>query len=295
MLYNNQPTKGNHMDYLIKSEGAVLGFCVKKQYIDFLCKKTLYKFDKESETVIYKKEIFEKEGMARIMTADENRIYISDFCTLYVLDGNNYELIVKLKIGENLSSDICGMATDKNKVYCSVRNGSIVTVDKSSFEKKEYHLSESSMWSLKIYGNKLLCGTVDGQLLLLEREKMSINKKLILSKQNIRSLYLSDKTLYAACQNKKLFKIDLEEFEVTGLQKNAHNKMFDCVGIYEDMLLTVSYPCGEIALWDINTLEKRKEFKTALSLSGSAYIEENKLYITSRNIYGIGIIYLNLT
>ena len=33
----------------------------------------------------------------------------------------------------------------------------------------------------------------------------------------------------AACQNKKLFKIDLEEFEVTGLQKNAHNKMFDII------------------------------------------------------------------
>ena len=145
MLYNNQPTKGNHMDYLIKSEGAVLGFCVKKQYIDFLCKKTLYKFDKESETVIYKKEIFEKEGMTKIMIADENRIYISNFCTLYVLDENNYEFIVKLKIGENLSSDICGMVMDKNRVYCSVRNGKIVTVEKSSFEKKEYHLDRKSV------------------------------------------------------------------------------------------------------------------------------------------------------
>ena len=53
----------NHMDYLIKSDGEVLGFSLKNQYIDFLCKKTLYKFDKESETVIYKKEIFEKEGI----------------------------------------------------------------------------------------------------------------------------------------------------------------------------------------------------------------------------------------
>ncbi len=70
------------------------------------------------------------------MIADENRIYISNFCTLYVLDENNYEFIVKLKIGENLSSDICGMVMDKNRVYCSVRNGKIVTVEKSSFEKK---------------------------------------------------------------------------------------------------------------------------------------------------------------
>ncbi len=43
----------------------------------------------------------------------------------------------------------------------------------------------------------------------------------------------------------------------------------------------------------MNTLEKRKEIKTTLSLSGNAFIEENKLYIISRNIYGVGIIYLN--
>lgn len=43
----------------------------------------------------------------------------------------------------------------------------------------------------------------------------------------------------------------------------------------------------------MNTLKKIKEIKTPLSLSGNAFIEENKLYITSRNIYGVGIIYLN--
>ncbi len=282
------------MDHLIKLESVVSGFCVKERYIYCVCKKTVYKIDKESKAIVYKKEIFRKDGLARILIADENRIFISDFCTLYILNEEDFEVIGKWKIGEDLSSDICGMTADENKIYCSVRNGKIVAVDKCSFEKKEYTVSNASMWSLKIYGNKLLCGTVDGQLLQLEREKMSIKKKLILSKQNIRCLYLSGKTLYAACQNKKLFKIDSEEFEVTGSQKIAHNKMFDCVGIYEDMLLTVSYPSGEIALWDINTLEKRKEFKTALSLNGSAYIEENKLYIASRNIYGIGIIYLNL-
>ncbi len=69
--------------------------------------------------------------------------------------------------------------------------------------------------------------------------------------------------------------------------------MFDCVRLYDDMLVTVSYPCSEIILWNMNTLEKRKDIKTPLSFSGNAYIEGDKLYITSRNIYGIGIISLN--
>lgn len=281
------------MDYLIKSEGAVLGFCMQKYYIDFLCKKTLYKIDKKSKEIVCKKELFEKEGSARIMAADENRIYISDFCTLYALGREDYEIIGKWKIGEDLSSDICGMTVDEKRIYCSIRNGRIITIDKSSFAKHEYVISDASMWSLKIFEHYLLCGTVNGQLLLLDRDTMLSEKKLILSKQNIRSLYVNGTTLYAACQDKKLFKIDLPKFEIVKLQKNVHEKMFDCVGLYDDMLVSVSYPCSEITLWDMNTLEKIKEIETPLSLSGKAYIEGNKLYITSRNIYGIGIIYLN--
>ncbi len=281
------------MKYLIELENAVSDACYKERHVYCICKKTVYKIDKETKTIAYKKEIFEKDGLARILIADKNRIFISDFCTLYVLNEENFEIVVKMKLGEDLSSDICGMTVDDKNIYCSIRNGKIITVDKNSFGKNEYDISDASMWRLKIYDKYLLCGTVDGQLLLLDRNTMSAEKKLILSKQNVRSLYINGTILYAACQDKKLFKIDLSKFEIIQFQKNVHKKMFDCVGSFDDILVTVSYPCSEIALWDMNTLEKRKEIKTPLSLSGNACVEENKLYITSRNIYGVGIIYLN--
>jgi len=282
-----------HMDYLIELESAVSDTCFNKCCIYCICKKTIYKIDKESKTIVYKKEIFEKDGLARILIADENRIFISDFCTLYILNEGDFKIVGKWKLGEDLSSDICGMTVDEKKIYCSIRNEKIITVEKNSFSKNEYDISDASMWRLKGYDNYLLCSTVDGQLLLLDRNTMSLEKTLILGKQNIRSLYVNGTILYAACQDKKLLKIDLLKFEIIKFQKNVHKKMFDCVGLYNDMLVTVSYPCSEIALWDMNTLEKRKEIKTPLSLSGNVYIEGNKLYITSRNIYGIGIIYLN--
>lgn len=281
------------MDHLIELEGAVSNFFVKERFIYSICKKALYKIDKETETIVYQKEIFEKDGLARILIADGNRIFISDFCTLYILNEENFEIVITMKLGEDLSSDICGMAVDDSKIYCSIRNGKVITVDKSSFVKNEYNISDASMWRLKIYDDYLICGTVDGKLLLLDRDTMSVEKQLILGKQNVRSLYVNSTVLYAACQDKKLFKIDLSKFEVIESQKNAHKKMFDCLGLYDDMLVTASYPCSEIALWDMNTLEKRREIKTPLSLSGNAFIEENKLYIISRNIYGVGIIYLN--
>lgn len=278
------------MEYLINLEGAVLGFCVKNHYIDCLCKKKLQKIDKGSGKVVYEKEIFEKDGLAKILLADEKQIFVSDFCTLYLLQEEDYEIVGKWKIGEDLSSDICGMAVDEKRIYCSIRNGKIITVDRDSFVQREYSVADSSMWSLQLYENCLLCGTVDGQLLLLDRETMSLREKLVLSKQNIRSLFVDDKILYAASQDKKLFQIDLPEFEIRKVQKNVHKKMFDCVGLYEDMLVTVSYPSSEIALWNKNTLEKCKEMEVPLSLSGNAYIEENRMYITSRNILGIGCV-----
>ena len=69
--------------------------------------------------------------------------------------------------------------------------------------------------------------------------------------------------------------------------KKAHRKMFVCAGVSGDMLVTISYPCSEIAFWDKDTLEKIKVINTPLKLSGSAYIENNFMYLSSRNIFGI--------
>ena len=281
------------MEHLVNLESAVLGFCVKECYIDCLCKKSLQRIDKASGKILYKKNLFEKEGLAKNLVADEKQIFVSDFCTLYILNEDDYEIVDKWKLGEDLSSDICGMTVDEKRVYCSIRNGRLITVDRNSFAKKEYSVSASSMWSLKTYDSYLLCGTVDGQLLFLDRESMSVEKKLILGKQNIRSLYINGTILYAAGQDKKLFKISLPEFEILEIQKNVHKKMFDCIGLYDDMLVTVSYPCSEIYFWDKDTLEKNNEIQIPLSLSGNAFIDGNKLYISSRNICGIRLIDLS--
>ena len=278
------------MEHLIKLNGAVTGFSVRERYIYCICRKTVYKVDKESGKIVLEKEIFEKDGLARILIADEKQVFISDFCTLYVLNEKDFEVVEKRKIGEDLSSDICGMAVDETRVYCSVRNGKIVTVEKGSFAQNEYEISEASMWSLKVYADHLLCGTVSGRLAVIKRDTMTVVKWLNLSRQNIRSLYVDGAVLYAACQDKKLFKVGLADFEVISAVKNVHKKMFDCVGIFGGMLVTVSYPCGEVAFWDSETPEKRREFTAPLSLSGNAYIEGEKMFITSRSIDGVGLI-----
>lgn len=281
------------MEHIAKLGGIVTGFHVTEQCIDCICGKNLVKIDKYSGEIICQKPVFEKEGLSRKLTADEEQIFVYDFCTLYILRQKDYELIGKWQLGNDLSSDICGMAVDRDTVYCSIRNGKMITLDRQSHLIKEFIISESSMWSIKTYDSCLVCGTVDGKLLLLDKAALSVKRELVLGKKNIGSLYIDGETLYAAGHDGKLFKISMRNFEIETLMKNAHKKMFDCAGIYEDMLVTVSYPCSEIALWNKDTLEKIKVINTPLKLSGRTHIENNYMYISSRNILGIDRIRLN--
>lgn len=281
------------MAHIVNLDRVVTGFNITEQYIDCMCGKELLKIDKYSGDIIHRKMIFDKEGFSRKLIADDEQIFIYDFCMLYVFSRQNYELLGKWQLGNDLSSDICGIAVDQDTIYCSIRNGKIIIVNRQSYLIKEFIVADSSMWSINTYDKHLVCGTVDGKLLLLDKSTLSIERTLDLGKKNIGSLYIDGETLYAASHDGKLFKISMRNFEIDTWTKNAHKKMFDCVGIYKDMMVTVSYPCSEIALWNKNTLEKSKVINAPLKLSGCAYIEDDYLYISSRNILGIDIIILN--
>lgn len=281
------------MEQMVVLDGIVTGFNVTEHCIDCMCGKNLIKIDKYTREIICQKPIFEKDGLSRKFIADEEQIFIYDFCTLYVLNQKNYDLIGKWQLGTDLSSDICGIAVDKDTIYCSIRNGKVIAVDRKQYRAEEYTVSESSMWSIKTYDSYLVCGTVDGKVLLLDKTALSIEKALVLGKKNIGSLFFDGETLYAASHDGKLFKISMRTFEIQFSMKHVHKKMFDCAGIYENMLITVSYPCSEIAFWNKNTLEKIKVMNIPLQLSGRTQIEDNVLYLSSRNISGIDRITLD--
>jgi hypothetical protein len=282
------------MEHIAKVGRIITGFTITDQYIDCICGKELIKLEKNSGDIICAKEIFDKEGFTRNLIADNGQIFINDFCMLYVFNQNTYELLGKWQLGMDLSSDICGMMVDKDTIYCSMRNGKIITVNRQSYEKNEYNVTDSSMWSIKAYDKYLVCGTVDGQVLLLDKATLAKAKTLNLGKQNIGSLCIENGILYAASQDKKIFKINLSNFEIDKIKRNAHKRMFDCIGLYEDMVITVSYPSCEIIFWDKDTLEKRNEINVPLKLSGHTYVENDCLYISSRNILGIDRITLNM-
>lgn len=275
------------MEHIAELGGTVTGFHVADRYIDCMCGKNLMKIDKYSGDITCQKTVFEKEGLSRKLIADEEQIFIYDFCTLYVFSQRDYDLIGRWQLGDDLRSDICGIAVDRDRIYCSIRNGKIITLDRQSYLVNEYTVSESSMWSVITYGSHLVCGTVDGKLLLLDKSTLSTEKELVLSGKNIGSLYVEGETLYAASHDGRLFKIRMNTLAVEACVRNAHRKMFVCAGIWKDLLVTVSFPCSEITFWNKDTLEKTKGMDVPLQLSGRTHIEDDFMYISSRNIAGI--------
>lgn len=279
--------RGDNMEHIVEVDGIVTGFNITEQCIDCMCGKELIKIDKHSCDIILKKTVFEKKGLSRKMIVNDGQIFVYDFCTLYIFSQEDYTLVGKWQLGTDLSSDICGIAVDEDTVYCSIRNGKIITLDRQSYSMEEFSISDSSMWSIKTYDKYLICGTVNGKLLLLDKLTLSIEKVLVLGKKNIGSLHIDSEILYAASHDGKIFKVNLINFEIDNMTKNAHKKMFDCVGLYKDMLITVSFPCSEIAFWNKDTLRKMKVINTLLKLSGCVHIENDFMYISSRNILGI--------
>lgn len=278
---------GDNMEHIVEVDGIVTGFNITEQCIDCMCGKELIKIDKHSRNIILKKTVFEKKGLSRKMIVNDGQIFVYDFCTLYIFSQEDYTLVGKWQLGTDLSSDICGITVDEDTVYCSIRNGKIITLDRQSYSMEEFSISDSSMWSIKTYDKYLICGTVNGKLLLLDKLTLSIEKVLVLGKKNIGSLHIDSEILYAASHDGKIFKVNLINFEIDNMTKNAHKKMFDCVGLYKDMLITVSFPCSEIAFWNKDTLRKMKVLNTLLKLSGCVHIENDFMYISSRNILGI--------
>lgn len=239
-----------------------------------------------------KKKFLKKEGLARGLIFHNGQLIIKDFCSLLILDERDFSVLRSLRLGSDLSSDICGLTCDGNYIYAAIRKGELAVIDRATFDIRTQKICESSMWDIKVYNDSLIGGSVSGELLKIAKKEFAV-MSLDLGKQNISSILLCGDIAYAAGQDKKLSKVDLAAWEIIMQKRNAHQKMFDCVGIYQNNVITASHPCGEISFWDKDTLELVKTVKLPLSLCGQGLIEGELLYLTSRSIKGIALIPLN--
>lgn len=276
------------MNYLVNLDKCVTGFCNDNQFVDCISNENVYKIDKHTKEIIYSKKLFKKEGFSRNLIANNKLLFIRDFYTLYIMDKTNYSILSILQLGNDLSSDICGMTIDENNIYTCMRNGAINVIDIKNFKIQEInHISSTSIWDLHSYNDILVGVNVSGELLYINKANMELTKSISLSKQNIGSFIIDKHNIYAAGQDKILYLVDIESGKCISKKRNAHKRMFDCVGIYNNYIITISYPCSEITFWNKETLELESTINTPLKLSGRTMIENDTLHIASRNTNGI--------
>ncbi|WP_105616421.1 hypothetical protein [Vallitalea okinawensis] len=280
----------NHLEL----DGIVTGFVIGSQFIDCIIKDKIVRVDKTSQQVVKSSIVFEKEGFARDMIADETRLFIRDFYTLYILNRNDFSLLAILQLGTDLKSDICGMEIDEDYIYACIRNGQIKKINLNTYNiESTTEYDSGSIWDIRVAGDKLIGSSVDGQILHIDKESMNMESELKLSRQNIGSICLKDNYLYTAGQDKTIHKIALVNGDVIFKKRNAHKRMFDCIDVYKHWFITICYPMSELCFWNKNTFELEHRIEVPLKLSGRNVINDDNLYIASRNIEGLYIINLN--
>ena len=281
------------MERVIDLGGIVTDFAMTGQHFDCIFGRELVKLHKSTGDIVLRRAVFPKDGLSRKLIAHNGELFIYDFCTLHIFRQDDFEPLGSWRLGEDLTSDICGMAVDEDLVYCSIRNGKLIALDRESRRLREAGDLGSSMWSVRSYGPHLICGTVDGRLLLIGKYSLAVEKEIVLGKKNIASLLIDGDIVYAAGQDGRLSKISLDGPQVLARRSSAHRKMFRFAGMYRGRLVTVSHPGSEIAFWDAGTLERTGLVETPLKLSGRALIDGDSLYISSRNIPGIDMLRLD--
>ena len=150
------------------------------------------------------RQVFEKDGLSRALCVDGDYLYCKDFYMFYVIDRQSSETIRSLKLGDDLSSDICGITSDNKNIYACIRNGPLVVIPKGDMENVSYHqVSSSSIWEI-VASDYLYARNVEGNLLVIDRNKFNVVRALDIHKQNLRSIYVDENVIISAAQDKSL-------------------------------------------------------------------------------------------
>jgi len=80
-------------------------------------------YNKNTYKKLNENQIYTKDGSARSFIMDKNYIYCKDFIHLHIINKKTLKAEIILKLGADLSSDICGMTVDNNYIYIGIRNG----------------------------------------------------------------------------------------------------------------------------------------------------------------------------
>ena len=260
---------------ILDIENDGLNLSVDQSNLYIRCKRSMYKYDLQHMQMTAENIIFKKDGKARGFTIYGDLIFLHDFLDLYILDKNDLKVKESFRLGENLSSDVCGLIWfDFPKAYLNIRNGWIYVLDIQTKDVKKIHVNDSGSWGgFSITDNRIFYPSVKGELIEIDKGTLEIIRKINLCKKNIYSVVHEDGLLYTASQDQTLKIIDAVTFETICIAKKAVAGMVRITGIRGDALF-IAGNRTPFSSWDKKTLQLREHIdfpRNAIYINGVFY------------------------
>ena len=265
-----------------------MNMAVNSQYLYMRCNRFMFRYDLDGTNIAAQNKIFKKDGKARGFSIFGDFIFLWDFLDLYILNKDNLEVIDVLRLGENLSSDVCGvMWFDAPKAYVKIRNGWIYVLDINTKNIDKIRGSDSSFWSDCVTEKHLFVGTVNGELLEIDKATLKVTRKIQLCKKNIYSIVHENGLLYTASQDGTIKSVKAETFETINVAKKAVVGMVEFVGIHNDNLIIAGHR-NPLAFWDKKTLQLRESVD--FPYNRSSVISNDTLFVCdSQSVYKVDL------
>jgi hypothetical protein len=187
------------------------------------------------------------------------------------------------------------MISDDRKLYISIRNGTIAKIDTEKIKNVTYNkVSNSSIWKIISSDDFLYGGNVDGHFIVIDKNNLKVIKDVKVHKKNLKSLFKYESFIYTASQDKSIAILDTnKEYEIIRIRNNIHKKMFQIAGVWNDILISICFPNGELSFWSLKSLDHIKTITISPSLTGETAIKDNILFLASRSINGLLALNLN--
>ena len=238
---------------IIQLDNDGLNLAVDEDRLYVRCKRDMYAYDHKNISEAAHAHIFKKDGKARSFSLFGNSIYLTDFCDLYILSKNDFQVSAVYRMGSDLSSDLGAVRFDSSNAYIAMRNGWMVVFDTLTHDYHIHDVVDSSFWDFCNVEKRIYAGTVQGELLEIDTGNMQVLRKVSLGKKNIYSVVPHGQFLYTVSQDMSIKAIHIGTLEVAFQAKKAVKGMARILGVHQEKLLIAD--SDKVSIWNANTLQ----------------------------------------
>ena len=216
------------------------------------CKMDMCSYSKKDMSELSCNTVFKKDGKARTFSLFGDFVYLTDFCDLYILNKNDFQVLQVFRIGHDLSSDLGVVRFDSFHAYIAVRNGAMAVLDVLTHEYRVCDVASSSFWDFCVIDNLIYAGTTQGELLEIDTGKMQVLRKVLLGNKNIYGVVRYGDYLYTVSQDMSIKALHADTLEIAFQAKKATKGMARILGVYQENLFVAD--SNKVSVWDTSTL-----------------------------------------